>query len=294
MDSVVGTGFLAYAAADAGSAAGLLHGRALLLVAAGNIDPHSPRTFGPEFDQSLRTCFHTGAASGTLAFIERRESGFRIHLYRSEGAGCDTVTASQTAETAESISGIEGSLDLAGHDSVIFIDDRPVRASAGATEHRDHRRFLPDFVAEDGCDLFHGRVASDRAEDVIEVRCLYRRLGESVAAGKAATAAIGARHRLLDLPDTGILLNLEALGHKIQGHSKQQAQACDDCCGKDDSCSHNQLFEISFGFTDRCHHEHIFPLQGIPEKEKPQIPKRHSAKTCKTGKQFGSDDRGQN
>ena len=61
-----------------------------------------------------------------------------------------------------------------------------------------------------------------------EIAGLHGGIGESMAAGIAATAAVRSRQSLLYLLDARIFLNLELLGDEEEDHCKHQTEACQD------------------------------------------------------------------
>ena len=59
---------------------------------------------------------------------------------------------------------------------------------------------------------------------IVQIGRFHRGISESVATGETAATAIRPGHGLLNQLDARILLNLEALGHKIEGQREQQAE----------------------------------------------------------------------
>ena len=230
----MGAGLDADAAADASVRARLPGGRALVLVDAGDVFTHAARTFGAEFDDAFRTGFRAGAAGGALGLVHNRKSCGGIHVDRVELAGGNAVAAAEAAERATGIAGIERGFHLAGGVTVVLVGLRTDFAAAVAADHGDLGGLGLDLIAEDGRHLRHRVVAADRAEMAVQVGRLHGRLRERPAAGEAAAAAVGARHRLLDFVDARVFLYLELLRHEVEDQREQEAEHGDGRNGPDD------------------------------------------------------------
>ena len=71
---------------------------------------------------------------------------------------------------------------------------------------------------------------------IVQIRSLHGGIGESAATGEAAAAAVGARHHLLHLVDTRILLNLELLRQQEKQQGENQSKTGQNRYCPDDSC----------------------------------------------------------
>ena len=107
------TGLLAFAAADAGRLAGLAGDSALLHVHAGDENAAVLRSLVPQFDDTLRTCLHTGSAGSTLLLVHDRKPCLRIHGKSTELAGCHAVPASEASVETPCITAVESGFHLA-------------------------------------------------------------------------------------------------------------------------------------------------------------------------------------
>ena len=243
-DCALRTGLGADSAAYAGGGAGLPGGRALVLVHAADVDTHAARSLGTKLYDVLRAGLHTGTASCTLLLIHHRQAGGRIHGESSELAGGDTVSTSETAVGAAGIPAVKGGLHLAGRSAIIGVDKRPVGARTIAPDDCEHRSLLLELIAEDSGHFLHHLIASDRTEMPVKIRRFYSSIREGTTSGKAAAAAIGARHHLFNLVNARIFLNLELLRHEEKHHGKQKSQTGKnhDC---PDNCTSHCFFFIS-------------------------------------------------
>ena len=112
-DSVMRTSLRAKSATDAGCLTSLTCDRTFILVHTRHEHTHVARSFVPEFDDRLRTCFHTSTASHTFFLIHDRKTSLFIHGKSTEFAGLHTVAATKTSERTSSVTGIKRRLHLA-------------------------------------------------------------------------------------------------------------------------------------------------------------------------------------
>ena len=121
-NSIMSTGLGAYSTTDAGGSASFLGGRALVLIAAGNIHSHTARAFQPKLNQRLGASLCTGPASGTFLLIDYGKTGNGIHRESPELTRGHAVSASETSEGASGIAAVEGCFQLARRIALIVVD----------------------------------------------------------------------------------------------------------------------------------------------------------------------------
>ena len=208
----------------AGIGTGLFRSRTLVLIAAVHIDAHPAGALRTKLDESLRAGLHALAAGDALGLVHHRQPGLGIHAQRAELASGDAIPATETAESAARVAGVKRSLHAAAERSVINIHLGAYGAAAIATHHGHLGSLGLNLVTENVRDLLHHVVAAHGAEMSAEVAGLHGGIGESMAAGIAATAAVRSRQGLLYLLDAGIFLNLELLGDEEEDHCKHETQ----------------------------------------------------------------------
>ena len=129
-------------AAYAGSRASLACCRTLVLIYAGDEYPPVFRALESQFDDMLWTSLHTCTAGCTFLFVHDRKTCCRVHGNGAELAGGHTVAATETSVGTAGIAAVQCSLYLAGFDSVLIIDGRPVGTAAVTTDNGHHRSFF--------------------------------------------------------------------------------------------------------------------------------------------------------
>ena len=225
---IVGTGFYADAATDTGIGTCFLCGRSLVRITAGHKLTHSARALGTKLYKGFGACFYTLAARHALFLIHHRKTGCRIHRKGSEFTGPHTVTASQASKCTAGVAAIERSFHPAALRPVIIVDPGTHRASAVAADHCDLGSFLHHGIAENGRNLFHYIVSSNWAEMRAEVGSFHSGIGECMASGISATAAIGPGQGLFYLLDARVFLNLESFGDKEEDQCEHKAETGQD------------------------------------------------------------------
>ena len=215
-DGLVGADLKALAATDTCRLA-LLHGHsALLLVRAGDIDPHAARTFVAQLDNLTGASLDTRTATDAHILDDLGQTCLEIHLHGTVGTSLNTVAASEASVGAGALAGAER-CEHRTRGGTLETGQRGAQVACAVTLDDGYLRFcLGGGQADNLTDLFHYGTTRRGARQRVE-RCGVDTGHRKVAASAAsASAAVRAGQQGLDLVNAGVFVDMELLGHDVE------------------------------------------------------------------------------